>query len=361
MLTPESWPTDPGECHDLLSRFAQQVEDLQAALEEAAKLHDQAAQEHEQLVDELRRQLELYRRYVFGPRRERLVEAPGQGHLFELDVVESVAALPEPSPRDDQAPARARRSRKPDYDRLTQVRIEHDVPEAFKVCTHCGEAKARIGEDEQRVLEFIPARFELQVHVLPKYACSRCRDGVAAPEPLPRPLSGCIAGAGVLAEVVVSKFAEHMPLYRFEDISTRYGLYLPRTTLCDWVRNVAELLKPLHELQKELVQTAPVIWTDDTHVTVLGGGESGSHKGRFWVYIGPTALPYDVYDFTEDRKRRGPSQFLANYAGYLQADAFSGYDGIYAGSGGRIIEVACWCMRVGSSSRRGRRRRRNHR
>ncbi len=342
MITPESWPTDPGECHDLLNRFAQQVEDLHAALEEAAKLHDQAAQEHNQVVDELRRQLELYRRYVFGPRRERLVEAPGQGHLFELDVVETVAALPELPARDDQAPARVRRSRKPDYDRLPQVRIEHDVPEAEKVCTQCGEPKARIGEDEQRVLEFIPARFELQVHVLPKYACSRCRDGVAAPELLPRPLSGCIAGAGVLAEVVVSKFAEHMPLYRFEDVSTRYGLYLPRSTLCDWVRNVAELLKPLYELQKELVQTAPVIWTDDTHVTVLGGGESGSHKGRFWVYIGPTALPYDVYDFTEDRKRRGPSQFLANYAGYLQADAFSGYDGIYAGSGGRIIEVACW-------------------
>jgi hypothetical protein len=142
--------------------------------------------------------------------------------------------------------------------------------------------------------------------------------------------------------VVVSKFAEHLPLYRLEDISTRYGLYLPRSTLCDWVRNVADLLKPLYELQRELVQKGPVIWTDDTHVTVLGGGESGSHKGRFWVYLGPTELPYDVYDFTEDRKRTGPTRFLANYAGYLQADAFSGYDGIYAGSGGQIVEVACW-------------------
>ena len=100
------------------------------------------------------------------------------------------------------------------------------------------------------MLEFIPARFELQVHVLPKYACSHCRDGVVAPEGPPRPVSGCIAGAGVLAEVVVSKFAEHLPLYRFEDISTRYGLYLPRSTLCDWVRNVADLLKPLYELRE---------------------------------------------------------------------------------------------------------------
>jgi transposase len=93
-----------------------------------------------------------------------------------------------------------------------------------KVCTNCGQAKARIGEDEARVLEFIPARFELQIHVLPKYACSHCRDGVVAPEPPPRLVSRCIAGAGVLAHVVVSKFAEHLPLYRLEDISTRYSL-----------------------------------------------------------------------------------------------------------------------------------------
>jgi transposase len=342
MNSSESWPTDPQQCHDLLSRLTQQVEDLQAALDLSAKLHTQTVQEHEQLVAEMRRQLELYRRFVFGPRRERLVEAPGQGHLFELDGVESIPAPPEPAD-EHQAPARSRRrSRKPDYERLPQVRIEHDVPEADKACTHCGEAKARIGEDEARVLNFVPARFELQIHILPKYACSHCRDGVVAPEGPPRPLSGCIAGAGVLAELVVSKFAEHLPLYRFEDISTRYGLHLPRSTLCDWVRNVANLLKPLYELEKELVQTSPVIWTDDTHVTVLGGKEPGSHKGRFWVYIGHVVAPYDVYDFTEDRKRDGPSRFLANYEGYLQADAFSGYDGIYAGSAGKILEVACW-------------------
>jgi transposase len=342
MITPESWPTDPQQCHDLLSRLTQQVEDLKAALDEAAKIHEQVVQKHEQSIEELRQQLELYRRYVFGPRRERLVEAPGQGHLFELDMIESVALPPEPPARDPKATARRRQSRKLDYDKLPQVRIPHDVPEADKICSHCGEAKACIGEDEARVLNFIPAHFELQVHVLPKYACSHCRDGVVAPEGPPRALSGCIAGAGLLAQVVVSKFADHLPLYRFEDISTRYGLYLPRSTLCDWVRSVADLLKPLYQLQKELVQTAPIIWTDDTFVTVLGGDEPGSRKGQFWVYIGPTALPYDVYDFTEDRKGDGPSRFLANFTGFLQADAFSGYDGIYWKSDGQILEVACW-------------------
>jgi transposase len=249
---------------------------------------------------------------------------------------------PEPAVREPKPPAQPRRSRKPDYDRLPQVRIEHDVPQADKLCSHCGEPKARIGEDEARVLQFIPARFELHVHVLPKYACSHCRDGVTAPPPPPRPLSGCIAGPGLLSEIVVSKFAEHSTLYRYEDISTRYGLHLSRSTLCDWVGKVAELLRPLYELQKELVRKAAMIWTDDTPVTVLGGEKPGSHTGRFWVYIGPLAFPYDVYDFTENRTRDGPAQFLKDYAGYLQADAFSGYDGIYTGSDGRIIEVACW-------------------
>jgi transposase len=348
MITPQSWPTDPGECHDLLNRFAQQVEDLQAALDQAAKLHDHTVEEHKQAIDELCQQIELLRRYVFGPRRERMVEAPGQGHLFELGqadtVTDSVTVSPEPVASDQGTSARRRprRSRKPDYDHLPQLRIVHDVPEADKVCSHCGEAKARIGEDQARVLEFIPAHFELHVHVLPKYACSRCREGVTAPATPPRPLSGCIAGAGLLAGVVVSKFSDHLPLYRLEDISTRHGLYLPRSTLCDWVGKVADLLRPLYELQKKLVLEGPIVWTDDTPVTVLGGEKGGSHKGRFWVYIGGTEFPYDVYDFTENRQRDGPAQFLVNYAGYLQADAFSGYDGIFTGSDGRIIEVACW-------------------
>jgi transposase len=356
MVVPQSWPTDPRKCHDLLSQYAQQVAGLQvaladhqaaladhrAALEEAAKLHDQAVQEHQQTIDELRHQLDLYRRYVFGPRRERLVEAPGQGHLFEIDATDLPIVPPATPVRDSKAPAKPRKSRKPDYDRLPQVRIEHDVPETEKVCSHCGEHKACIGEDEARVLQFVPAHFELHLHILPKYACSHCRDGVVAPEPPPRPVSGCIAGAGLLAQLLVSKFAEHLTLYRFENISTRFGLYLSRSTLCDWVGKVADLMKPLYELQKELVLMAGVLWTDDTPVTVLGGEKPGSHTGRFWTYIGPALFPYDVYDFTENRKRDGPVQFLAGYAGYLHADAFSGYDGIYTGSDGGILEVACW-------------------
>jgi len=342
MITPQSWPTDPRECQDLLSRFAQQVEDLQAALDQAAKMHEQTVQEQQQTIDELRHQLDLYRRYVFGPRRERLTDAPGQGHLFEIEEVD-FPIVPSATPAcDSKVPVKPRKSRQPDYDRLPQRRFEYDVPEAEKICSQCGEHKARIGVDERKELHFVPAHFELHIHVLPKHACPHCRDGVVSPEPPQRPLSGCIAGPGLLAALVVSKFVEHSTLYRFEDICTRFGLYLSRSTLCDWVAKVADLLTPLYELQKNLVLSAGVLWTDDTPVRFLGGPTPGSHQGQFWTYIGPAPVPYDVYDFTQNRKRDGPADFLKNFAGYLHADAFSGYDGIFTGSDGRIVEVACW-------------------
>ena len=319
--------------------------DLRAALDQASKLHDQTVQEQQQTIDELRHQLDLYRRYVFGPRRERLVEAPGQGHLFEFDEIDlttaargTYAACPRFQGISQETRIAEAGLRSP----ASEVRIEHDLPEAEKVCSCCGEHKARIGEDEARVLHFVPAHFELHIHILPKYACSHCRDGVVTPEPPPRPISGCIAGPGLLSELIVSKFVEHLTLYRFEDICTRYGLYLSRSTLCDWVAKVADLLTPLYDLQKNLVLQGDVLWTDDTPVRFLGGAAPGSHLGRFWPYIGPALFPYDVYDFTENRKRDGPADFLKDFAGYLHADAFSGYDGIFTGSDGRILEVACW-------------------
>ena len=178
-------------------------------------------------------------------------------------------------------PAQPRRSRKPDYDRLPQVRIEHDVPEAEKLCSHCGEPKARIGEDEARVLQFVPAHFELHVHVLPKYACSHCRDGVVAPEPPPRPVSGCIAGAGPACLRWSSRSSPNICRCIDSRISrTRYGLYLSRSTLCDWVGKIADLLAPLYELQKEPGASGrDVIWTDDTPVTVLGRRKAGEPHG----------------------------------------------------------------------------------
>jgi transposase len=363
MSVPPPLPDDLEHCqrllHDLLRRndeLRQQAEDAQRQAEDAQRriaelqrVLDATAADYSLLQEqhaELAETLALFRRYVFGPRRERLHDDPGQGHLFALHdaPLESEGVAPAPpdttSPQERTKPARPHK--RTCLDHLPQNRIEHDLPEAEKTCPCCGGAKERIGEDLSRELEFIPAKLEVNVHVLPKYACRKCRDGVASPPVPPKPIAGGIAGAGLVSFVLVSKFSDHLPLYRLEDILTRHGVYLSRSTLCDWVRNAADLLVPLAELQKSLVLQSPVLWTDDTFVTVLGGEKPGSTKGRFWPYIGDDEHAYTVYDFTMSRARDGPATFLANYQGFLQADAYGGYDGIFTGSSGRIIEVACW-------------------
>jgi transposase len=190
-------------------------------------------------------------------------------------------------------------------------------------------------------LEYVPAKLEVHVHVRPKYACRYCQDGVTSPPPPLRPITRGIAGPGLIAQIVVGKFGDHLPLYRQEDFFTRHGLHIPRSTLCDWVRAAAELLKPLYQRQKELVLQSPVLWTDDTPVTLLSSGKEGSRTGRFWTYIAEEH-PYSVYDFTESRVRDGPASFLRGFKGYLHADAYGGYDQIYLGSNDAVREVACW-------------------
>ncbi|MGI9455098.1 MAG: IS66 family transposase, partial [Aeoliella sp.] len=192
-----------------------------------------------------------------------------------------------------------------------------------------------------KLLDYVPSKLEVHVYVRPKYACRYCKDGVVSPPPPEKPIVRGIAGPGLIAQIVVSKFGDHLPLYRQEDIFTRHCLHIARSTLCDWVKASAELLRPLYERQKELVLQSSVLWTDDTPVTVLMGGKQESRKGRFWPYISEQH-PYSVYDFTESRVRDGPAKFLAGFSGYLHADAYAGYDHIFLGSNDSIIEVACW-------------------
>ncbi|HIK92158.1 MAG TPA: hypothetical protein EYG03_09290 [Planctomycetes bacterium] len=151
-----------------------------------------------------------------------------------------------------------------------------------------------------------------------------------------------VAGPGLIAQVVVGKFGDHLPLYRQEDIFVRHGLHLARSTLCDGVSAAADLLEPLYNLQRKLVLESAVMWTDDTPVKVLAGGDEGSRLGRFWTYVGDDEHPYSVYDFTMSRRRDGPQTFLQGFRGYLQADAYGGYDAIFLNSGSDITEVACW-------------------
>src|SRR6185295_1030358 len=305
-----------------------------------AASYKQLQETHQATLDELN----VLKRWIYGRRRERLLEGEGQRHLFELDPPSAQFVPPdavEEPPRQFVASGRRRRRRELDLGKLPHYRHEHDLNEADKLCSGCGRPKDRIGQDESRILEYVTAKLEVHVHVRPKYACRYCKDGVASPPPPERPIARGIAGPGLIAQIVVAKFGDHLPLYRQEDFFTRHGLHVPRSTQCDWVKAAAELLRPLYERQKELVLQSPVLWTDDTPVIVLVGGDQGSRKGRFWAYIAEEH-PYSIYDFTESRARDGPASFLGGFQGYLHADAYGGYDHIYLGSNEAILEVACW-------------------
>ncbi len=319
----------------------QQAAELNRVLGETAASYRELQQEHAATLDELA----WYKRWAYGRRRERLREDQEQGHLFDLDPDLPAHSDPaELASSDDaidvQGHRRHRKKREIDWDKLLQIRHEHDLPEEEKICSCCGRQMDCIGEDVTRELELQPAKLEAHIHVRPKYACRRCKKGVCA-APLPqRPIPGGIAGPGLVSEVIVSKLSDHLPLYRLEDIFARYGVHIARSTLCDWVQFAAELFQPLYELQRKRVLQSTVMWTDDTSVTVLGGLK-GSFQGNFWTYIGHEQ-PYSVYDFTSSRTRDGPARFLQGFAGYLHADAFAGYDAVFLGPHAAIREVACW-------------------
>jgi transposase len=167
---------------------------------------------------------------------------------------------------------------------------------------------------------------------------------IAAPKPA-MPIAKGLPGPGLLAHLIVSKYVDHLPLHRLERIYERQGLFLPRSTLCDWLAACAQLLRPLYEQMVRVTLQSQALHTDDTTVKMQELVTHLLSTARLWVYLGDAAHPYNVFDFTRTRKRDGPQQFLANYQGYLHADAFSGYDGLYLPdprtATARILEVAC--------------------
>jgi len=349
-----SLPDDLAECHQLLlAAYRQSVQlqkqvaasqqeavELNRVLDETAASFEDLKQEHTAALDELA----WYKRWAFGRRRERFTEGEGQGHLFDLDppVADETedSTTPDEEVETEVKGHRRRKRRKIDWDKLRQVHHEYDLSDEEKVCP-CGRAMDRIGQDVTRELEYEPPKLTAHIHTRPKYACRDCKDGVSAAPLPPRPFPGGIAGPGLVTEVIVSKFGDHLPLYRLEDILARYGVHISRSTMCDWVKAAAELLRPLYEMQRELALQSSVMWTDDTPITVLGGPK-GSFRGHFWTYIGDGKYPYSVYDFTNSHSRDGPARSLEGYSGYLHADAYTGYDSIFLASESSIIEVACW-------------------
>jgi hypothetical protein len=188
---------------------------------------------------------------------------------------------------------------------------------------------------------YTPASLFVVEHVQITYACKPCQEHVVTADKPRQPIEKGIPGPGLLAHIVADKYVRHLPLYRQEEDLACFGVLIRRSTLAGWMAGAAECLLPLYELMKRRVLASDVLGTDDTPVKVLDPELDHTRTGRFWAYVGDDRHPNTVYDYTPNRKRDGPAKFLKDYAGVLQADAFSGYDGIYYGSNGKIVEAAC--------------------
>jgi transposase len=238
----------------------------------------------------------------------------------------------------EKTPVQKRSRRQPLARHLVRERVVHDLGESEKHCNGCGKDLRLIAEETSERYEFIPAVMKVVEDVRLKYACD-CT--VKAADKPAQPIEKSTAGASVLAQVIVSKFADHLPLHRQERIFARYGVDISRKTMGGWLPPVTGLLEPLYKAAKKVLFESKVIGTDDTGVKVLDPKLPFARTGRIWPYVGDVRHPVVVYDYTSTRGRDGPAKFLEGYTGYLQADAYSVYDAFFKPARG-LIEVGCW-------------------
>lgn len=338
IATLESLPSDLAACHALIRQLLEHLDNSSRKL------------------TQMEHQLQQLLRRLYGRSSEKI--DPKQMALFaemlkQLEAHDSPIE-PEPIP-EAAAPAgnhKGHGRRKLAAD-LPRERVVHDLSDEEKPCPCCGTMRTIIGQEVSEQLDFVPAKVKVIEHVRLKYICKPCEAKAAeggpqiavAEKPL-APIEKGLAAPGLLSYVIVSKYADHLPLNRLERILERHDIDIARSTMCDWMRQSAEALKPLYDVMVQEVLASKVIHTDDTPVDVLDKNLPQTRTGRFWVYLGDETHPQVVFDYTPSRKRDGPMAFLKDWGKdtrrYLQADAFGGYDGIYAGeAGGNVVEVAC--------------------
>ncbi len=267
-----------------------------------------------------------------------LFEAALEARLTGTEApVDDDDELDPPGPSQSAAPP-SRGGRKPLSPHLERKRIVHDLPEAEKHCAGCQQDLRPIGDDTSRRYEYVPASLTVVEEICLKYACACTVRTATKP---PQPIEKSTAGASLLAQVIVAKYADHQPLHRQERIWARLGVELSRKMMGGWMGQSAALLEPLYESMKRVLLGSKVIGTDDTTVKVLERGLGFARIGRIWPYLGDREHPVVVYDYTATRERAGPDRFLGDYQGYLQADAYAGYDAFFQPGRG-MTEVGCW-------------------
>lgn len=342
-ITPIDLPDDPRELRALLIASRADIAARDDALSEA----QEALAERDREIEALKVQLATLQRLKFGRSSEKLSVAIEQLAL-RLEELESDQVATEFVSAPSSAPALERRARKPARrplpTSLPRESVLHSPISGSCNCPDCGGALRRIGESISELLEYVPARFKVIRHVRPKFACAGCETLVQVPA-VSRPIAKGLAGPGLLAHVLVSKYADHLPLYRQAAIYAREGVDLERSTLADWVGRTSRLLRPLGEALSRHVTAGSKIHADDTPVPVLSPGAGKTKTGRLWAYVrddrpaGDAVPPAVWFKYSPDRRGCHPQTHLKGYTGILQTDAYAGFNTLYAQG---ATEAGCW-------------------
>lgn len=363
--SPTELPLDIAACQAMIrellaERSASQERQRQqaatiAAHEEALAKRDQKLAEQEQTIveqqatiDRLLADLALVKRALFGSRRERYIEDPRQSVLFDSvqlpEERQATAAAGSEQPVEAK-PRRTSRGRGrrlfPDF--LPRSSVHHRLNED-EIPTELRDdpAAKRFFKKTSEILEYEPPK----LHVVEHYQEVIARDEPTGQSTIitaakPAPLIDSFAGPGLLAHLTASRFADHLPYYRQEDILSRWGFRIERSTQCRWMSALAERLEPLADLMRGRALQSLVLGVDETPVRMLSLAATGSVKAYLWGTVGDRGHPYDCFYFTVDRARAGPEEFLSGFCGYLQSDAYVCYEQIALASA-EILKVGCW-------------------
>ena len=294
-------------------------------------------------IERLKLLVEKLKHMLFGRKSEKVLRQIEQLELQieDLEVASVVDETQAIAPAERLAPAKPFRRALPEH---LPREVHTHMPE-HEACPDCGKRLRPLGEDVAEMLEYVRACFKVIRHVRPKLSCEACDRIVQAPAPS-RPIDRGMAGPGLLAHVLVSKYADHTPLYRQSEIYASEGVDLDRSTLAGWVGATSELLAPLVQAVRDHVLAASKLHADDTPVPVLAPGTGKTKTGRLWTYVrddrpsGSADAPAVWFAYSPDRKGERPREHLKLYRGALQADAYAGFHHLY--EGGTIFEVACW-------------------
>lgn len=322
---------EQGQTDEVLALVASLLDNLSGLSLEVARLKRSLVGRKSEKIDpnQLSLMLELVRQ-----------SAADQDTSQDTSAATNDEPLPKPNPPSNP-PKRSGHGRKPLPEDLPREVVDlHPAPEAL-VCQECGDDKQCIGHDSALTIDFKPATITVIERRRHKYACRACEGSVViAPTP-PRVIDKGLAEAGLLAHVAVSKYADHNPLNRIRKILRRSGIDLPISTLTDWVSYCGTLLEPLAARIGQLALESHLLQADDTGIVVVDrDSPNGSKRGHLWAYLGDRRWAY--FDYTPNREAAGPYRYLKHRKGWLQVDAYSGYDRLFRGEQAQAIEVGCW-------------------